>query len=171
MIKQTLATILVAGSLILTGCAATDNLFISAVNGAYVVEINGGLIDTIQKVDLTEQEETQLFLAKAKFESLLDEMKAYSKDPLSFVADIHTFESRYNIYKSVYEKDLYGVAENHFDEYSLDEQKALEDAHKGLSEASLVIEDAIKSANYQDSMNALCKYARTIAQIYFLKGV
>lgn len=170
MLKQTLGAGLIAGCLILSGCATTDDLFISAVNGAYVVEFNGGLIDTIQKAGLTEQEETRLFLAKAKFESLLDEMKAYSKDPLSFVADIHTFESRYSVYKSVYEKDLYGVAEAHFDEYSVDEQKALEDAHKGLSEASLVIEDAIKSASYQDSMNALGKYARTIAQIYFLKG-
>ena len=170
MMKKTLATISITSSLVLSGCAATDDLFISAINGAYVVELNGGFIDTIQKADLTEQEETRLFLAKAKFESLLDEMKAYSKDPLSFVADIHTFESRYNIYKSVYEKDLYGVAEAHFDEYSVDEQSALEDAHQSLLEASLEIDKAIKSANYQESMNALGKYARTIAQIYFLKG-
>lgn len=170
MIKKLLSVGLIASSILATGCATTDDLFISTVNGAYVIELNGSLLNTIKNTNLTPEETVKLSIAEDKTEQLLEDVKNYTDNHSTLLTDIPIYKSKYLAYKKIYEENVYQVALNHKNDFTVDELKALEDTHKILAQISEELEGYLDSLNYQASANTLGKYARTIAQIYFLKG-
>lgn len=171
MIKKLLGAGLITGSIILTGCSTTSDLFVSAVNGAYIVEVNGGLIQTIQKADLTESEQTRLFLAKSKFEDAVNDFKGYEQDPLKFANDIISLKIKWEILKDVYGQDIYNIADTHFNEYTLDEQQALKDAHASLLAIADQIDKLVLRLDYAEAASSIGQFSSTVAKLYFLKGV
>lgn len=165
--KKLIATAILATTL--TACSSTSsNLFVSAVNGAYVVEQNGSLINTILKAELTADERFRVLQAQEQFKQLLEDAKKYEDKPLEFASDILSFKVKFNRYVQIYQDNLYNVAAAHWDEYNLDEQQAFGDTHKQLSIVHDTVDGYLNSLEYQKAMVNIGQYAGTVVKLYTL---
>jgi len=159
MIKY-IATIMFA--LLVSGCSALGDLFVSGTNAAYVVDVNGGSVSTmILKADLADSEVDKVLSARDTIKSLRDKFSSAKPENL-LLLQIDYFKAR-DAYLDVYE-----VVVAHKNEYTSDEWQAFEDSHKVALSLDESVSRYILQSDMNGSANQLILYLTSAAKLAFL---
>jgi len=159
MIKY-IATIMFA--LLVSGCSTLGNLFVSGTNTAYVIDVNGGSVSNmVLKANLTDSEVKKVVSARVAIKELRDKFSSVTPNNLLYL-QVDYFKAR-----EAY-LDIYKVVTAHKAEYTLDEWKAFEDAHKVAVSLDESVNRYILQSDINGSTSQLVMYLTSAAKLAFL---